>query len=272
MPELPEVENLVRGLAERLPGSKIEAVRCYYPAIVHPDPNRFADAVQGRRVEKLHRHGKYLFLLLEGEVALALHLGMTGQFLLVPVDHSVDKHTHLELILEDKQSKILFRDVRKFGRIGLLAGRVEQFVVEKKLGVDALAISAGDLHRLLQKTSRAIKAALLDQGILAGLGNIYTDEILFRQRISPLRKANALTLEEVAAFRRAMRSILRSAVRQKGTTISDYVNDRGETGEYQNSLSVYSRAGLPCRRCGTIILKSVVAGRGTYSCPSCQFK
>ena len=167
-------------------------------------------------------------------------------------------------------SRFCFATCVSSGGYRLLTGSVEQFVAEKKLGSDALEITAINLHRLLQKTSRSIKAVLLDQRILAVLGNIYTDEILFRQRISPLRKASVLTLEEVAALRRTMRSVLRSAVRKKGTTISDYVNDRGEAGGFQNSLSVYSRAGLPCRCCGTIIVKSVVAGRGTYTCPSCQ--
>jgi formamidopyrimidine-DNA glycosylase len=270
VPELPEVEHLARGLAPRILGSTIQDVRCHFPAVVGPDPECFAEAVRGRRIDRLHRHGKYLFLMLDREMALALHLRMTGQFLLVPRAEPADKHTHLELLLSDRKSKIVFRDVRKFGRLELLDGNVAQFIEEKKLGEDALDISARRLHQLFQKTSRCIKAALLDQRILAGLGNIYADEILFRERISPLRKAASLSSEQVASLRRTIRSVLRSAIRRRGTTISDYVDARGQRGSFQNSLLVYSRAGSPCPRCGAGIVKSRVAGRGTYSCPNCQ--
>lgn len=270
MPELPEVENLARTLAPQILGLTIQDVRCQFPAIVSPDPDCFADAVRGHSIEQLHRHGKYLFFMLDGDKALALHLRMTGQFLLVPRSQPADKHTHLELLLSDRKRKIVFRDVRKFGRFKLLNGSVAQFIEEKKLGADALQISARRLHQALQRTSRSIKAALLDQRIVAGLGNIYTDEILYRERISPLRKASALGLEQVASLRRAVRAVLQSAIRRRGTTISDYVDARGQRGSFQKSLLVYSRSGLPCPRCGTEIIKSRVAGRGTYSCPNCQ--
>jgi formamidopyrimidine-DNA glycosylase len=270
VPELPEVEHLARDLAPRILGLTIRDVRCHFPAVVGEDPDCFAEAVRGRRIMRLHRHGKYLFLMLDGDVVLALHLRMTGQFLLVPRAEPADKHTHLELLLSDRKRKIVFRDVRKFGRIKLLDGNVVQFIEEKKLGADALQISAGDLQQSFQATSRSIKAALLDQRIVAGLGNIYTDEILFRERISPLRKARSLNLEQIASLRRTIRAVLRSAIRRRGTTISDYVDAGGRIGSFQSSLLVYSRAGLPCPRCGTAIVKSRVAGRGTYSCPGCQ--
>ena len=270
MPELPEVENLARGLASQILGSTIMDVRCHFPAVVGQNPDCFAEAVRGRRIEGLHRHGKYLFFMLDGDLALALHLRMTGQFLLVPRAQPADKHTHLELLLSDRKRKMVFRDVRKFGRLKLLDGSVERFIEEKQLGADALDISARHLHQLLQKTSRGIKAALLDQRVVAGLGNIYTDEILFREGISPLRKASCLSIEQVASLRRTIRAVLQAAIRRRGTTISDYVDARGQRGSFQNSLRVYSRAGLPCPRCGTGIIKSRVAGRGTYSCPACQ--
>ncbi|UCF99787.1 MAG: bifunctional DNA-formamidopyrimidine glycosylase/DNA-(apurinic or apyrimidinic site) lyase [Spirochaetaceae bacterium] len=270
MPELPEVENLARGLTARILGATIMDIRCHFPAVVRPDADCFADAIRGRTIDKLRRHGKYLFFLLDGDVAFALHLRMTGQLLLVPGDQRVDRHTHLEILLADRKSKIVYRDVRKFGRLELLNSGVEQFVQVKKLGIDALSISAGHLFELFQKTSRTIKAALLDQRVIAGLGNIYTDEILFREGISPLRKAASLKLEQVASLRLTIRAVLRSAVRRKGTTISDYVDDQGQEGSFQKALLVYSRAGEPCRRCGTPIIKQQVAGRGTYSCPLCQ--
>jgi formamidopyrimidine-DNA glycosylase len=270
VPELPEVENLSRGLASQILGLKIRDVRCHFPAVVGRDPDCFADAVRGCSIEGLHRHGKYLFLMLDRGAVLALHLRMTGQFMLVHRAQPADKHTHLELLLSDRKRKIVFRDVRKFGRLRLLDGSVSRFIEEKKLGVDALQISTGQLHRLFQETSRSIKAALLDQKLIAGLGNIYTDEILFREEISPLRKASSLSYDQVASLRRTVRAVLNAAIRRRGTTISDYVDARGQRGSFQNSLLVYSRAGLPCPRCGTAIVKSRVAGRGTYSCPACQ--
>ena len=270
MPELPEVENLARGLASQLVGLKIRDVRCHYPAVVGQDPDCFADAVRGCSIEGLHRHGKYLFFLLDSGAVLALHLRMTGQFMLVHRTQPPDRHTHLELLLSDQQKKIVFRDVRKFGRLRLFEQSVSRFIEEKKLGVDALQISTRQLYRLFQKTSRSIKAALLDQRIVAGLGNIYTDEILFREGVSPLRKASALSYDQVASLRRTVRAVLNAAIRARGTTVSDYLDARGQRGSFQNSLLVYSRAGSPCPRCGTAIVKSRVAGRGTYSCPSCQ--
>lgn len=270
MPELPEVETLSQGLATRVLGLTIEDVRCYFPAVVDPDPGRFAEAVRGRSFENLRRHGKYLFFRLSGDVTLALHLRMTGQLLLVHKGHSVDKHTHLEVFLESQEMKIIFRDVRKFGRLKLLAGGVEEFIKEKKLGPDALTISASQLSRALGKTGRCIKATLLDQRVVAGLGNIYTDEILFREQISPLSPASALDSAQTASLLRTARRILHGAIRRKGTTISDYVDSRGEKGSFQNALMAYGRAGQPCSRCGTLIVKSRIAGRGTYFCPACQ--
>jgi formamidopyrimidine-DNA glycosylase len=270
VPELPEVENLARGLTAQILGMRILDVRCHFPAIVTPDPDCFAEAVRGRRIQELRRHGKYLFFLLDRGEVLALHLRMSGQLLLVPRDQPPDKHTHLELLLSEGGRKVVFRDVRKFGRLKLLAGSMIRFIEERKLGADALEISTERLHQALEKTSRSIKAALLDQRVLAGLGNIYTDEILFREGISPLRKAASLSYEQTASLRRTMRAVLRAAIRGRGTTISDYVDARGQRGSFQNALLVYSRAGLPCPRCGTGIVRTQVAGRGTYSCPSCQ--
>jgi len=270
MPELPEVEHLARGLETRILGAAIGDVRCHFAASLEPDPRCFIDAVRGRTFEKLHRHGKYLFFLLERNGALALHLRMTGQLLLVPETQAADKHTHVEFLLAGRDTKLVFRDVRKFGRLRLLDGSPEQFIREKKLGDDALKISARRLKKLLGKTSRTIKAALLDQRVIAGLGNIYTDEILFREAISPLRRAASLDPEQVASLRRTIRAVLQAAIRRNGTTISDYVDDQGHSGSYQGSLLVYSRTGLPCKRCGTPIVRIQVAGRSTHVCPVCQ--
>lgn len=270
MPELPEVENLARGLRPRLIGATIQDAVCHFPPVLLPNSECFADIVRGRSFEQIRRHGKYLFFLLSGRTVMALHLRMTGQFLFVGCEQPPDKHTHLELILAEGQYKVIFRDVRKFGRLKLLEGSIERFLREKRLGTDALLISTEELYKRFQETSRGIKATLLDQTKIAGLGNIYTDEILFRESLSPLRKARSLSTEAVASLRRSLHSVLRSAIRRKGTTISDYVDSTGRRGSYQDSLLVYARAGKPCRRCGTTLMRSLVAGRGTYTCPSCQ--
>lgn len=270
MPELPEVESLARGLRRRLLGATIRDAVCHFPPVLIPNPECFVENVRGCRFEQIHRHGKYLFFSLSGRKVMALHLRMTGQFMFVGSEVPPDKHTHVELILAGAQSKIVFRDVRKFGRLRLLEGSIESFLREKRLGADALSIGADDLYHRFQATKRGIKATLLDQTNIAGLGNIYTDEILFREGLSPLRRARSLSSEEVASLRRSIRSVLRSAIRGNGTTISDYVDSSGRRGSFQDSLLVYARAGKSCRRCGAMIQRSLVAGRGTYTCPSCQ--
>lgn len=288
MPELPEVENVVRGLQAGILGSRIVNVRCHFQTAVGGDADCFEAALRGKTIERITRHGKYIFLrLIEGNqtggtvlgrgldrqdcsVELAVHLRMTGQILSVERDSGVDKHTHLEIFLEGGNSKIVYRDVRKFGRLLLLEGGIEEFLEEKKLGEDALKISEAGFFQALARTKRNIKAALLDQRTIAGMGNIYTDEVLFREGISPLRGASTLSPQEIASLLATIRKVLRAAIAGRGTTISDYLNVRGRSGSYQHELLVYNREGLPCSRCRTPITKSRVAGRGTYFCPDCQ--
>lgn len=270
MPELPEVESVARGLRRAAVGARIEAVRCHFPAVVGRDPCEFGEQVRGRILEQVRRHGKYLFLGLSGARVLALHLRMTGQFYLVKRAAAPDKHTHLEILLCDRSDKLVYRDVRKFGRLLLLEGSVEEFLDARRLGPDALAVSTASFGRALGGTSRGIKAALLDQSLLAGLGNIYTDEVLFREGIHPLRPANSLDPKEVGALLRSVRSLLRAAIARGGTTVSDFVTAEGRAGGYQGELQAYGRAGKPCRRCGRSMAKTRAAGRSTCYCPHCQ--
>jgi formamidopyrimidine-DNA glycosylase len=270
MPELPEVESIARGLRAQIEGARIEAVRCALPDLLAEGAECLGERVQGHTIRAIQRHGKYLFLLLGGGLGVALHLGMTGQLLLVPRAAPADRHTHLEILLARRSRKLAYRDVRKFGRMSLLESGPEGLIRRKRLGPDALLIEARQLHGALQRTRRSIKACLLDQRVIAGLGNIYTDEVLFRRGLHPACPAAALAPAEVSGLLRTTRAVLRAAIERNGTTISDYVNARGEKGRYQQKLLVYDRKGKPCRRCGTPIARAWIAGRGTYFCPSCQ--
>jgi formamidopyrimidine-DNA glycosylase len=270
MPELPEVETVARGLRSALPGRRIAEVRCHFTGIVTTDARRFQQELLGKTVDHVLRHGKYLFLLFADGGGVAFHLRMTGQALLVPEREPADRHTHLEVLFRGWRQKLVYRDVRKFGRFELLSAGVEEFVRAKGLGPDALRISAGELYARLRGTRRSLKAALLDQRILAGLGNIYTDEILFRQRLSPLRPCSSLSRRKAASLAAAIGDVLAEAIEAQGSSISDYVDARGQQGRFQESLQVYGRAGEPCPRCGTTLTGGRVAGRSTSWCRRCQ--
>jgi formamidopyrimidine-DNA glycosylase len=270
MPELPEVETVARGLRSALPGRRIAGVRCHFAGIVATDESRFRRELRGKTVAHVRRHGKYLFLLFAEGRGVAFHLRMTGQALLVPEQEPADRHTHLEVLFQGGSQKLVYRDVRKFGRFELLSAGVEEFVQAKGLGPDALQMPAGELYARLRASRRSLKAALLDQRVLAGLGNIYTDEILFRQRLSPLRPCSSLSRKKAASLAAAIGEVLAEAIEAQGSSISDYVDPRGQRGRFQASLKVYGRAGEPCPRCGTTLAGGRVAGRSTSWCPRCQ--
>jgi formamidopyrimidine-DNA glycosylase len=270
MPELPEVETVARELRGFLPGRRVRSVLCHYPGVVGTGARAFQEALRGRAFTAIGRHGKYLFLGLSDGREVALHLRMTGQLLLQPRGQPPDRHCHLEILLAGAERKLVYRDVRKFGRLELLPGSREEFVRERRLGPDALGIRGETLYQSLRRTGRGLKAALLDQRLLAGLGNIYTDEVLFRRRIHPQRRANTLSREEVTALLRAIRSVLRAAIARSGTTVSDYVTAEGSEGGYQGRLRVYGRAGEACLRCGGTVEKIRAGGRSSYHCPRCQ--
>ncbi len=270
MPELPEVETVARELRRHLPGLRVGGVICRYPRVVSTGVEAFRRALRGQTFLDIGRHGKYLFLSLSGEREVALHLRMTGQLLLLPRRQPPDGHCHLEILLAGEERKLVYRDVRKFGRLELLSGSRADFIRDRRLGPDALNIRAERLYDSLRRTGRCLKAALLDQSLLAGLGNIYTDEVLFRERLSPLHRSDSLSLRRVQSLALTIRAVLRAALRRRGTSISDYVDPGGRRGGYQFVLQVYGREGEACPRCGTAIVRTIVAGRGTWTCPRCQ--
>ncbi|MCU0578948.1 MAG: bifunctional DNA-formamidopyrimidine glycosylase/DNA-(apurinic or apyrimidinic site) lyase [Desulfobacterota bacterium] len=270
MPELPEVETIVRGLRRKLIGKKIAAVRVRSARVLGQSPLGFRCALAGAIIREIDRQGKFILISCEGDLLLVAHLRMTGQFLLVPRETVTDKHTHVIFDLEPGPEQLRYRDVRQFGRLEVLTKANRASHSLNNLGPDALDIDAVTFFLNLRQKKRAIKPLLLDQTFLCGLGNIYVDESLYRSRIHPLTQADSLSREQARDLHRHMRRILGQSIRAKGTTVSDYRGPDGIVGGYQAYLRVYARHGEPCGVCGAIIQKTRVGGRGTHTCPGCQ--
>ena len=268
MPELPEVETVARGLHHRLPGSTITGAAVYWPrTLARPAPDEFAARIVGRRVESVGRRGKYVVIKLDRGYLL-VHLKMSGRLFVAPAGEPSGPHLRAILDLDDGR-QLRFCDARKFGRI-YLVDEVEE--VTASLGPEPLAadFSLDDFSRLLDRRSGRLKSMLLDQEFLAGVGNIYADEILFAARLNPLRRAGTLTVAEQARLYQAIRSVLERAIVACGTTLPDrnYLDAEGRAGDYR--AEVYGRKGDPCPACGIPIERLVVGGRSTHFCPQCQ--
>jgi len=269
MPELPEVETVRLRLAPFVEGRRLERVEIDDPRVTRPfDPRDVARELTGERIVHADRRGKYLVLRFASGRALLIHLRMTGALL---TDAERGPHTRAVLTLEGG-SEISYRDVRRFGTWLLLEPDEVETYLDAKVGPEPLGAGyrARDLAEKLVSRRAPVKAALLDQRTVAGVGNIYADEALWRGRIHPLRPAAGLTPEEVKALHRAVREALRRGLVRQGSTLRDYRLPNGEAGTMQNEFKVYGRGGEPCERCGTPIDKIRVAGRGTWYCPSCQ--
>lgn len=271
MPELPEVETIARSLRRFLPGKAIATCRIHYSKILTTKPDHFKKNLCGNTFLAVKRHGKYLFLKLDHGLTLAIHLRMTGQVLILPQEQETDRHTHIELFLDNCPNKLVYRDVRKFGRITLLEQvSIQEFVRKFRLGPDALDVRETSIWPSFCSRDRLLKGLLLDQSFLAGLGNIYTDEVLFLARLSPERKSGTVSRSEFRTLLNRIREVLQKAITNGGTTFSDYREPGGKKGRHQQALLVYNRQNLPCIRCARPIEKIRVAGRGTYLCRFCQ--
>jgi formamidopyrimidine-DNA glycosylase len=273
MPELPEVETIRRQLAPALEARRLERVQVRDPRWCAPaPPEAIEDALQGRRVERLGRRGKYLIVSLEDDVHLAMHLRMTGNLLLVPADAEEPGHLRVVMDLDDGK-RVLFVDVRRFGTGDVLLGSdaLAEFFASR-LGVEPLSpdFTAEALHALARGRRQPVKGFLLTQERVAGVGNIYADEALFRARIHPLRPVGTLKRPQVEALRDAVVATLEAGIDAKGASIDDYRQVDGAQGSFQDRFLVHTREGEPCPRCGTPIQKLRVAQRGTYVCPRCQ--
>lgn len=273
MPELPEVETIARGVNERVRGDRI--VQEWFGSHKEPfktAPARQAKGLDGRTILAVQRIGKHIVCTLgpsggEAEAQWIVHLGMTGRLLVTTPDGPVAPHTHARLTLASGR-EIRFVDPRRFGRLefrDLL--RNEGF---KGPGKEPLTIGAEEFAGLFRGRRLAIKAALLNQTLLAGVGNIYADESLFRAGIRPRRMAGRLNRAELERLRLALKEVLKHAIRMGGSSVSDYVDADGVKGFFQLEHCVYLRTGLACRQCGTPIKRILLAGRGTHFCPQCQ--
>ena len=273
MPELPEVETIASELNARLAGRIIDGTEVLWPRTVgYPSPDEFAAAATGTRVEGVGRRAKYLLIRLAGGGQIAIHLRMTGRLTIEPAQAPRAPSTRLVLRL-DGGDELRFADVRKFGRFYLVpAGHTLPLRSFATLGPEPLeeAFTPDLLAARVAARRGNVKAALLDQRLVAGLGNIYADEALFRARIHPRRTLASLSAAEIWALHEAIVSVLTQALGQGGTSFSDYRTTWGRLGGYQNELSVFRKAGSPCSVCGTPLERAVVAGRGTYYCPGCQ--
>jgi formamidopyrimidine-DNA glycosylase len=262
MPELPEVETVVRSVAAHLAGRRILESRFTSKFVTPGSRTRLAQRLAGRRIESVKRRGKFIVIALD-QGTLTVHLGMTGKLL---TQGEAGEHTHGVFTLDD--GMLLYHDPRQFGRIEWSAGEPPRVA---RLGPEPLEISLEDFRARLKRKTR-IKALLLNQTFLAGLGNIYADESLFAAGIHPLAIAARLSPARAEKLYQAIRGVLTHAIRLGGSSISDYVNAQGERGWFQMEHKVYGREGEPCATCGRPIRKILVAQRGTHYCPHCQKK
>jgi len=272
MPELPEVETIVRGLRERIGGKTIKGIEVFTPGVIRGGTAPLKALVHGS-ISSIERRGKAILLEIGARCYLLIHLGMTGRLIFSEEEGlPQDRHTHLRFLFLPS-GQLIYHDVRKFGHLELHKGvDIDQIPLVKDLGVDPLGpeFSQQGLAAMLMGSSRSIKEFLLEQRHIAGLGNIYSCECLFQAGISPWRKAHQLSEREVARLYQAIRQTLQEALRHRGTTFSDYLDAEGRTGDYQDLLRVYGREGEPCLRCSTPIKRGKMGGRSTYYCPSCQ--
>lgn len=268
MPELPEVETVVQTLKPLLIKETITAIKILFPKMIKTDLDVFQTKPIGQTIHDIHRKGKFIIVELDTDV-LIFHLRMEGKFF-IKKDEPFDKHEHLVLHLSSGRT-LRYHDFRKFGTAHLLP--IETYLEVPPLnqvGPEPKAIDPHQYYLMIKDSKRPIKAILLDQTKMSGLGNIYVDETLFQARIHPERKAVDLKEKEVVNIVLAARDVLAKAVALGGTTIRSYTSSLGVHGRFQNELKVHTKAGEPCPLCGTPIIKIKVTGRGTYVCPKCQ--
>ncbi len=270
VPELPEVEIIRRKLSPLLVGRTIRKLTTGKPSYFFLTPPKLLEQkITGRSFVSLERHGKYLICKLDDTSQMLWHLGMTGQLLTRERKGALDVHVHLRFEFSDSGPELLFRDVRKFGKVRWLKpGSAEPRL--NKLGVDALEITGQHLFEKIRKRSAPVKTVLLDQGVLAGVGNIYADEALFISKIRPLTAARELGKAQVDLLASNIRSILSRSIKLGGSSISDYLHPDGQSGAFQQTFLVYGREGEPCTKCQQLIVRDVLGQRSTHYCPRCQ--
>lgn len=272
MPELPEVETVVRDLRPLLVGRRITAIEVGKKALRTKWSRAWQAQILGQRVEAIDRRGKWILVELSSPWLL-VHLGMTGQFTVAPGQLPRASHTHVVFTL-DNEDELRFRDIRRFGSVTLFPNRneLEAFFEKSRLGPEPFVLNPASWRDALRATQRSLKAILLDQTVVAGVGNIYADETLYEAKLHPAIPGRAITPRQAERLRLAMAKVLERAIERRGSSIRDYVGGSGLRGQYQEEFRVYGRTDEPCSRCRTSIGRMVLAGRSTHFCPKCQVK
>lgn len=272
MPELPEVQLVVDAINKSLSNRKIIGVNILWPGyLTAASPKKFIGALIGQSIRGAGRRGKFIIIHLD-DYALLLHLRMTGKVLQLNNSDEPPAHTHVTFLL-DNGKLIAFNDVRKFGRLELVEQKhLEERIARLHLGFEPLEpeFNAENLLDMLKGRQRSIKNILLDQNVVAGIGNIYACEILHDANINPFSSGDNISITEVQGLIKSTRKVLQFALSRGGSSISDYFHLNGDKGSMQNHFAVYGREGEPCERCGEVILRKVQVGRSTFWCPSCQ--
>ncbi|UCD04628.1 MAG: bifunctional DNA-formamidopyrimidine glycosylase/DNA-(apurinic or apyrimidinic site) lyase [candidate division WOR-3 bacterium] len=273
MPELPEVETITRELRPKIRGRMItDCVIIRQDVIAHPKPAQFCKAIVGEKIINVSRKAKYLILELGNKKRLVFHLRLSGTIAVIPLDLEPQKFSRLVLVLNDCQ--LLFNEPRVLGRVYLISSKERPPILKGfyKLGCEPISddFTTDYLKARLKNRKARIKSLLLDQNICAGMGNIYSDEALFRAGIRPLRRANRITNKELEKLTKALRDVIAEGISNFGTSVSDYTRTDGKNGNFQNFLCVYGREGEPCKKCGTKIALKKIGNRGTRYCPKCQ--
>ena len=270
MPELPEVETTLRGIAPHLTGQHIKDVHIRQPQLRWPIPKALPQLLPDRTICSLRRRGKYLLLTFD-HGTLMLHLGMSGSLRILTAGTQPDKHDHFDLVL-DNGKLMRLRDPRRFGAVLWHAGDIDQHPLLRDLGPEPLEknFDAEYLYRATRKRSAAIKQVIMDSHVVVGVGNIYANEALFRAGIRPTLAAGKLSKPRCAKLVDTIRQTLKEAIKQGGSTLRDFVNSDGEPGYFQQSYWVYGRAHEPCRKCGTLVRQIRQGQRSSFYCPTCQ--
>ena len=281
MPELPEVETVARGLQKSIAGRRIVSVRLGKTDFID-DPAALEQHLPGRQIERVERYGKFMLLRLSAQAntggplengdreaaSLLVHLGMTGQLAPCAAAQPSAKHTHVWFELDDGR-ELRYTDPRRFGRMAYLTGALlaEELTA---FGADPLLVGTEEFASRVRSRNTQIKALLLDQSVLRGVGNIYADESLWRAKIHPMRRGAELSKKQARVLLRVLQEVLRKAILARGSSISDFLDAEGQPGEYQRHHRAYGREGKRCYRCGATIQRVIVAGRSSYFCPKCQ--
>lgn len=271
MPELPEVETVVRDLRPLIVGQTITAVRVGKQQLRRPWKKAWATGLTGATVTAISRRGKWIVVELAGEPRLLVHLGMTGQLTVATTETAVPTHTHVILDFAGETHQLRFRDTRRFGSMELFpdAIAVQNFLAER-LGPEPDALDATAFRAAIRGSARTLKAILLDQAVVAGVGNIYADEALHRAGLHPERRGKSLTDAEIDQLRETIPVVIAHAIELRGSTIRDYIGGSGLRGGFQDEFRAYGRAGEPCLTCGAKMELVRVAGRASHFCPRCQ--